>query len=204
VRALGAGMQLGLPGPGRATVCLFRVSRERLCMVRVGGAGVWWWLCCLCSVCGVRPRALAAPVFAPVMGSPFGTDAHPQSVAFSPNGDLLATANNTSRTVSVFAVGGHGALTPVAGSPFRTESGPASVAFSPNGDLLATANIAANTVSLFAVGAGGALTPVAGSPFLEPAAPRTRWRSVPVAGCSRSPTDPTTRCRCSRSEHRRR
>ncbi len=51
------------------------------------------------------PHALAAPVFAPVAGSPFGAGSGPVSVAFSPGGGLLATANLLASTVSVFAVG---------------------------------------------------------------------------------------------------
>ena len=100
----------------------------------------------------------------PVTGSPFPNGGG-FSVAFSPDGSLLATANEADSTVSVFSVGAGGALTPVAGSPFTTGSFPESVAFSPGGGLLATANYKSNNVSVFSVGAGGALTSVAGSPF---------------------------------------
>ncbi len=75
------------------------------------------------------------------------------SVAFSPGGGLLATANSVASTVSVFSVGSGGALTPVSGSPFGTGREPVSVAFSPGGGLLATANFAASTVSVFSVAA---------------------------------------------------
>jgi 6-phosphogluconolactonase len=105
------------------------------------------------------------PAFTPVAGSPFGTGSSPFSVAFSPGGGLLATANLNDSTVSVFQVGAGGALAPVSGSPFGTGLGPFSVAFSPGGGLLATANLIDGTVSVFQVGAGGALTPVSGSPF---------------------------------------
>jgi hypothetical protein len=48
--------------------------------------------------------ALAAPpAFVQVTGSPFTTDSAPASVAFSPSGGLLATANALDDTVSVFA-----------------------------------------------------------------------------------------------------
>jgi hypothetical protein len=68
-------------------------------------------------------------------------------LAFSPDGRLFATANNSSNTVSVFRVAGNVTLTPVAGSPFAL-SGPSglnaigtySVAFSLDDGLLATAN----------------------------------------------------------------
>ena len=109
--------------------------------------------------------ALALPAFAPVTGSPFVTGTFPHSVAFSPSGGLLTTANAGDNAASVFSVSAGGALTQVAGSPFVTGSVPVSVAFSPSGRLLATANNAAHTVSMFLVSAGGALTRVDGSPF---------------------------------------
>ena len=103
-------------------------------------------------------------VLAPVSGSPFATGAFAYSVAFSPSGGLLATANTDDNTVSVFSVASDGALTPVSGSPFGTGNAPVSVAFSPSGGLLATANASDNTVSVFSVASDGALTPVSGSP----------------------------------------
>ncbi len=102
-------------------------------------------------------------VLTPVSGSPFATGAFPYSVAFSPSGGLLATANADDSTVSVFSVASDGGLTQVSGSPFATGSAPVSVAFSPSGGLLATANAGDNTVSVFSVASDGALTP-AGSP----------------------------------------
>jgi outer membrane protein OmpA-like peptidoglycan-associated protein len=147
----------GVPGSGLARVGVRAVGR-------------WRWCAAVCVLLVFlvwgAPRALAAPVFAPIAGSPFATGTTPVSVAFSPGGGLLATANLNGSTVSGFAVGAGGALTAVAGSPFVTGNGPHSVAFSPGGGLLATANQAGSTVSVFAVGSGGALTPVAGSPFV--------------------------------------
>jgi DNA-binding beta-propeller fold protein YncE len=89
------------------------------------------------------------------------TGGSPRSVAFSPGGGLLATANYGDNTVSVFSVSPGGALTAV-GSPIQigTGSDPGSVAFSPDGRLLATANYGDNTVSVFSVSAGGLLAPV--------------------------------------------
>jgi 6-phosphogluconolactonase (cycloisomerase 2 family) len=87
----------------------------------------------------------------------------PWSVAFSPNGTLLATANGGSATVSVFTVNtSTGALTPVTqtGSNANTGTQPFSVAFSPNGGLLTASNFLGNTVSVFTVNGSGALTPV--------------------------------------------
>ena len=112
---------------------------------------------------GGAAGALAQPAFTPVAGSPFTTGPtglNPKSVAFSPSGGLLATANYAGNTVSVFSVAADGALTAV-GTPVRTPGrGPVSVAFSPSGGLLATANSGAGSVSVFSVAAGGALTPV--------------------------------------------
>ena len=120
--------------------------------------GVWW-------LAGAGGAVAAPPAFTPVTGSPFATGSFPESVAFSPGGGLLATANHAANTVSVFAVGSGGALIQVTGSPFAIGRFPSSVAFSPGGGLLAIANEGDSTVSVFAVGSGGALTQVKGSPF---------------------------------------
>ena len=172
---------------------------------RAGLVGGLIWACLLAGAAG----ALAQPAFTPVAGSPFATGSGPLSVAFSPGGGLLATANESDDTVSVFAVGSGGALTPVAGSPFATGDGPFSVAFSPGGGLLATANESDDTVSVFAVGSGGALTPVAGSLAGSQAIKRAPGRSgalhaflgvfgvltpTPLSrGCSRLPSRTRTR-----------
>jgi len=102
--------------------------------------------------------------------SPFATGGIANSVAFSPDGGLLATADVFPGAVSVFSVDSGGALTPVPGSPFATGGGSDSVAFSPGGGLLATAEDngsppGVSTVSVFSVGSAGALTQVPGSPF---------------------------------------
>ncbi|MGO9971670.1 MAG: lactonase family protein [Solirubrobacteraceae bacterium] len=113
-------------------------------------------------------------VLTPVTGSPFGTGEQidlnglgpmPRSVAFSPDGTLLAVANSEDDTISIFAVDSSGNLTEISGSPFATGSDPVSVTFSPNGSLLAVANSEDGTVSIFSVGQSNTLTPVSGSPF---------------------------------------
>jgi 6-phosphogluconolactonase (cycloisomerase 2 family) len=95
-----------------------------------------------------------------------GANSYPYSVAFSPNGELLAAANYFSGSVAVFAVGAGGELTPITGalstSTYPTGDSPTWVAFSPSGELLATAN-QAGSVSMFTVAALGALTPVTGT-----------------------------------------
>lgn len=113
----------------------------------------------------------------PVAGSPFATKAagsSAYSVAFSPDGKLLATANNAGNsapgTVSLFSVQTTGALSLVGSSPYATGPStppcvtPTCVAFSPDSSLLATANyIGSNSVSIFNVNNG--LSALPGSPF---------------------------------------
>jgi WD40 repeat protein len=113
-----------------------------------------------------------------VPGSPFPVRLQ-SSVAFSPNGHLLATSA-FANAVSVFNVNPTtGALTEVEGSPFATgtETELRSVAFSPNGKLLATADGTDHAVSVFSVNEStGALNEVSGSPF-----PTNGQRAVSVA-----------------------
>ena len=135
------------------------------------------------SVFSVDPTAGA---LTPVAGSPFSTGPRSgaESVAFSPDGRLLATANLTAGTLSVFSLNPSiGTLTRVVGSPFRDPraglgagSGVGSVAFSPDGRLLAAGNTTevsgsrpVHSVSVFSVNPStGALSPIAGSPFSTP------------------------------------
>ena len=113
-------------------------------------------------------RHCAFGVVTPVTQNPIAnatTGADPYWVAFSPNGKLLATANYSDSTVSVFTVdAASGQVTPVTqtlASNADTASGPFSVAFSPNGKLLATASFSNDEVSLFSVDpTSGQLTPV--------------------------------------------
>jgi 6-phosphogluconolactonase (cycloisomerase 2 family) len=136
----------------------------------VRSVGVWAFGAAVCVAVGlfVPSSALAAPALTQVTGSPFATGTFPFSVAFSPSGGLLATANaGGGNSVSVFSVNSStGALTQVTGSPFAAGAGPVSVAFSPSGGLLATANELSGSVSVFSVNPStGALTQVTGSPF---------------------------------------
>jgi len=80
--------------------------------------------------------------------------------------------------VSVFSVGGGGALVSVPGSPFGASKGANSVAFSPSGALLASSDAAEATVSMDSVGEEGALTPVVGSPFAVGSGPDSGPYSV--------------------------
>ena len=155
-------MRLVSPRPGWLIELVVMVGvGARRAMLVVGLA----WAGLLAGAAG----ALAQPAFTQVARSPFTTGVGPASVAFSPSGGLLATANSTDGTVSVFSVAPDGALTPV-GKPVPTPARyPVSVAFSPSGGLLATANhTSPGTVSVFSVAADGALTPV-GKPVPTPA-----------------------------------
>jgi 6-phosphogluconolactonase len=120
----------------------------------------------LLACCVFAQSALAV---GQVAGSPFPTGSTPKSVAFSPSGQLLATANYGDDTVSMFTVNQTtGALAEVLGSPFPTGAGsePYGVAFSSSGGLLAVTDAGVSTVSVFAVDPStGALSAVAGSPF---------------------------------------
>jgi hypothetical protein len=136
-----------------------------------------------------------------VPGSPFATGEGPASVAFSPSGGLLATANYDD-SVSVFSVGSSGALTPVPGSPFAGGGaalmGQVSVAFSPGGGLLATTTPGGNgPVTVFSVDqATGALTPVSGSPFATGQGPTESAAFSPGGGLLATAN---SRCRCPES-----
>ena len=123
-------------------------------------AGTSWWrslvlavVLCLVSACG----ALAGPVLTTV-GPPATTRPSPFSVAFSPDGKLLATADLGENKVSVFSVAAGGTLIRVGSG--ETGVYPRSVAFSPNRKFLATANRNSNSVSVFSVAADGALDQV--------------------------------------------
>ena len=100
----------------------------------------------------------------------------PRSVAFSPNGALVATADY-SAGVSVFSVNSAGALTGVPGTPFGTAPGSQAVAFSPSGGFLATAD-GSGFVSVFQVQPDGALIGVPGTPFATGSSPNPNPASV--------------------------
>ena len=85
-------------------------------------------------------------------------------MAFSPNGQLLASANEGGGVgdLSVFAVNASsGALNQVTGSPYTTGQAPESVAFGPGGGLLAVANVRSGSFSVYGLPAP---TPTISSP----------------------------------------
>jgi 6-phosphogluconolactonase len=95
-----------------------------------------------------------------VPNSPFSTGHDPYGMAFTPNGDFLATTNYLDGTVSVFSVAADGELTQVTGSPFATASNDEDygLAFSPDGSELAVTLPGQNEVEVFSVSSAGALT----------------------------------------------
>jgi WD40 repeat protein len=115
---------------------------------------------------GVSLFTVGSTGLTPAAGSPYATGANsgPYSVAFSPGGNLLATADTTSGNVSMFTVAAS-TLTPLAGSPYPTGLGPRSVAFDPSGALLASANYFGDNVSLFSLSEP---SPPGPKPPLEP------------------------------------
>jgi hypothetical protein len=84
-----------------------------------------------------------------------GNILHPRndtySVAFSPNGGLLAVGSFGTGSVELYTVGATGGLTPVPGSPFLVGRGQEALAFNPSGTLLAVTNYNDGTVSVFSV-----------------------------------------------------
>ncbi len=108
-----------------------------------------------------------------VSGSPFKVDpssatpTNPQSLAMSPKGNFLYTANPTQGTVTGFAIGSDGGLTP-AFPPLAVGTPSVSPTFAmvhPSGNFLYLADPAHNAVLGFAIQSNGTLTPIAGSPF---------------------------------------
>lgn len=107
-----------------------------------------------------------------VSGSPFVVDpttlSNPQSVAISPLGNFLYTANPTQGTVAGFAIKSDGSLTPVPGSPFAVGTAgtsPTFVTVHSSGNFLYAADPAHNAVLGFSIGSNGAISPISGSPF---------------------------------------
>lgn len=79
----------------------------------------------------------------------------PLSLAYSPGGNLLATADGDGH-VTMFNVGLGGTVSPISGSPVTAVS-PAPVAMAWSGATIALTNGAANQVSLYSVNAAGVL-----------------------------------------------
>lgn len=118
--------------------------RRRLLVLLVVGAAMG-------ATALVGPASALADPFSQASGSPFATGRGPASVAFSPDGSLLAVANSTDNTLSVYSVGAGGAAAAVSGSPFPLGTGtaPSAVAFDPAEPVIAVANAGNGTISTF-------------------------------------------------------
>ncbi len=113
------------------------------------------------------------------VSQPLGSS--PASIAFSPNGTYLATADFGSNQVTVFTLEAGGILS--AGTSYSLPSGsinPYALAFSPSGEYLVTANggvsvasTGSNDVTMFAVAADGTLSD--GTSYPLPAGSTNPW-----------------------------
>jgi 6-phosphogluconolactonase (cycloisomerase 2 family) len=105
----------------------------------------------------------------PVTGSPFASiGTTPAALLVDPNGQYLYVADNTTSTLSVFAIAQISSSTPGALTPqilsVVTGTSPDAIAIHPAGKFLYVANFGSNSVSAYAVGSGGALTALSNSP----------------------------------------
>ena len=96
----------------------------------------------VCLLAFVPMASAAAPAFTPVPGSPFNIDVMqgvaPSSVAYSPNGQLLAVGDTFTPGIAIFGVTrATGALTEE-GTQTDATSDVENIAWSPTGDLLAS------------------------------------------------------------------
>ena len=109
--------------------------------------------------------------------------ADPVSMATDSGGKFLFVANQTSDTISVFAISGT-SLTEVTGSPFPTTANPTGVAVAPNSNFVYVTNDINGTVSGYAFDStSGAITgPVPGSPYTVGAAPSGLVFATPQNG----------------------
>ena len=126
------------------------------------------------SSSGLAQQVSGTPAFAQVTGSPFASGPYPGSVAFSPTGSLIATADGSAGTgMTVFSVAAGGQLT---GSPPSFPhsgilDGTGAVAFSPSGGMLAVADLSIDPnggVEVFTVGSGNQLAFASRSTTLSP------------------------------------
>jgi len=107
----------------------------------------------------------------------------PISMATDSGGKFLFVANQSSDTISVFAISGT-SLTEVAGSPFPTGANPTGVAVAPNSNFVYVTNDVNGTVSGYTFDANsGAITgTVPGSPYTVGATPSALAFATPQNG----------------------
>lgn len=119
---------------------------------------------------GVGLASAQPPALAPIAGSPFPTGFAPQSLSFSPDGRLIATADIFANwpvepgAGSMFSLSPPSTIAPL--GPFDTGEFPQSLMFSPRSGLLAIVADNYTAVSMLHVAQGGStalagVTPVA-------------------------------------------
>jgi 6-phosphogluconolactonase len=113
----------------------------------------------------------------------------PVSMATDSGGKFLFVANQSSDTISVFAISGTG-LTEVAGSPFVTGANPTGVAVAPNSNFVYVTNDVNGTVSGYTFdSASGAITGIVpGSPYIVGASPSALAFATPQNGNAQAMT----------------
>lgn len=113
----------------------------------------------------------------------------PSSMATDSGGKFLFVANQSSDTISVFAVSGT-SLTEVAGSPFVTGANPTGIAVAPNSNFVYVTNDVNGTVSGYTFdSASGAITgSVPGSPYTVGATPTALAFATPQNGNAQGET----------------
>jgi 6-phosphogluconolactonase (cycloisomerase 2 family) len=155
--ALGFALATGSPFPAgqTPTSVAFSPVGGFAAADNVGGSGS-------VSVWSANPSTGA---FTSAAGSPFSnpagfsTQVPPTgSVAFSPNGSFLATADPDRSSISVWSVNpSTGVLSAVTGSPFSAPSDPESLAFDPQGGAVATFDVG-GSASLYSFSSAGVPT----------------------------------------------
>jgi 6-phosphogluconolactonase (cycloisomerase 2 family) len=121
---------------------------------------------------------------APVAHAHLPTNSLAATLAFSPDGSLLATGNLADDSVSLVRVNQRsGAVHAVRGSPFQIGEEADSLAFSPDGRLLAVASPDESEFAIFSViKSSGRLRPVPGSPFGQRVGDEADWIAFSPVG----------------------
>jgi 6-phosphogluconolactonase len=113
----------------------------------------------------------------PIPGSPFAAGSDPVEVAVDPTAKFAYVANQVSHNVSVYSIGGNGALTPIPGSPFSAGIESVSVAAGPTGKFVYVVSKFSHNVSAYQIDEEGTLTPIAVRHSSRGSDP-ILWRSV--------------------------
>jgi 6-phosphogluconolactonase (cycloisomerase 2 family) len=100
-------------------------------------------------------------------------DNDPSGLAIDPGGSYLYTANATSSSISIYAIGASGTLTQVPQSPLAdNEQHPVALTLDPAGQYLYVANQGSNNISTYSITSGtGFPVSITASPFGSEAQP---------------------------------